>query len=70
MRFSVLHYVPGILGYSKEKKDDIKVIIEKLKEQNFSKVPQKIQIGMLEFLINSERLTTAQLKTVKDLLNG
>ncbi len=70
MRFSVLHYVPGILGYSKEKKDDIKVIIEKLKEQNFSKVPQKIQIGMLEFLINSERLTAAQLNIVKDLLNG
>ncbi|KAF0148920.1 MAG: hypothetical protein FD143_2814 [Ignavibacteria bacterium] len=56
MRFSILHYVPGFLGYSAERDVDAKIILRELLEKNYNLVEKKIQKGIYEFIIESERL--------------
>lgn len=60
MRFSILYYVPGILGYSEEEKNDLRIVYELLLEKDFSKINFEIQEGMAQFLIRSELLTFEQ----------
>lgn len=57
MRFSILHYVPGFLGYSAERGEDAKVIFTELLKKNYRIVDKKIQKGIFQFLIESDRLS-------------
>lgn len=60
MRFSVLHYVPSILGYSSERGEDLLTIYNLLSKKNYSSVPKDIQLGMVQFLLDSDRLSQKQ----------
>lgn len=65
MRYSILHYVPGILGYSAELKEDQKVILSLLSRNEFQNVSDDLRNGIINFMIDSGRLTTAQISSLK-----
>ena len=60
MRFSILYYVPGILGYQSEEESDLRKVYNLLLEKEFSSVDYEIQEGMAEFLLNSDMLTNEE----------
>ncbi|MDZ7766221.1 MAG: hypothetical protein U5K00_17670 [Melioribacteraceae bacterium] len=60
MRFSILYYVPGILGYNEEEESDMNAVYGLLLEKDFSKINFDLQEGMAQFLIRSELLTFEQ----------
>lgn len=66
MRFSILHYVPGILGYGNEKEEDLKVIYNLLLSKNNIELDYDIQEGIAQFLIESGRLVDEQVQTLKN----
>lgn len=70
MRFSILHYVPGFLGYSKERNDDAKVIFKELLKKNYNLLDKKIQKGIYEFLVDSERLSEKETELLISQLKG
>lgn len=57
MRFSVEHFLPSYLGYSKNLKSDKAVIIEQLKKPSKDKEYEK---SVVKFLIESKRCTAAE----------
>ncbi|QQS36420.1 MAG: hypothetical protein IPM56_00240 [Ignavibacteriales bacterium] len=65
VRFSILHHLPGILGYGSERDEDLLVICQLLKERNYSEVNPKLQQGIVQFMIDSERLDDTQLEDMK-----
>jgi hypothetical protein len=68
LRFSILHYIPGFLGYSSERDEDMKLIISLLLKKNYSELNYSIQRGIVEFMIESDRLNSRQLAQVEKLL--
>ncbi len=60
MRFSILYYVPGILGYDEEEEKDLNKVFELLLNKDFSTIDFELQEGMAEFLIESDLLTVEQ----------
>ena len=65
MRFSILYYVPGILGYDYEEESDAKKLFNLLLKKDYSSVDYEIQFGMIEFLIQSDFLSIGQKKRLK-----
>jgi hypothetical protein len=57
LRFSILRYVPRILGHAAEREADAQKIIKLLLRKDYSKLNREIQEGIVEFLIESEKLT-------------
>jgi hypothetical protein len=64
IRFSILHYVPGILGYGDELNQDLTKIVELLEDESYSSLTDSIVNGISDFLIESERLTQDQLNRI------
>lgn len=60
MRFSILHYVPGFLGYSSERQEDARVIFKLLVKKEFANLSSEIQKGIVEFMLNSDCLTDSE----------
>lgn len=60
LRFTILHYIPAILGHSAERKADADVIIRQLLKKDYSFINQEIQQGIAEFMIESKRLSKHQ----------
>ena len=69
MRFSILHYVPSLLGYGKEREEDANEIFKLLMKKDFSLVNKEIQIGIFEFMISSERIDNASIKILQKELS-
>ncbi len=67
MRFSILHYVPGILGYSKEREEDQKVIFNLLSQNTAQNIPFELKEGIISFLIDSGRLSDLEIKSLKNI---
>ena len=61
IRFSILDNVPGILGFSKEREIDKDKIVFLLCNKDYSKLNVKIQKNIIQYMINSERLSTKQI---------
>jgi len=68
LRFSILHYIPSFLGYSSERNEDLGVIYKLLLEKDYSEVAQSIQQGIINFLIESDRLKDTELKRLEVLM--
>ena len=60
LRFTILHYIPSILGYGDERNDDIKKITELINRNEKVSYDDLIQKGILEFMIDSGRLDENQ----------
>lgn len=67
IRFSILHNLPGIFGYSKERKADIDEIVSQLSKKDYVKYDPKLQKYVIEFMLESERLNDAQIRQLKKL---
>jgi hypothetical protein len=70
MRFSILDNVPGILGYSEERDSDQNKICFLLLQKNYSSLNYKIQKGIAEYMISSDRLNEQQKNEVLELLSA
>lgn len=68
MRFSILDHVPGILGYSEERETDKNKIINILLQRNYSSLNHKIQKGIAEYMVASDRLNDRQKTEIQDLI--
>lgn len=66
MRFSILHHVPAILGYSEERDEDARMVFKLLMKKDYSSLSKELQQNFADFLISSERLG----KTETDLLRN
>ena len=67
IRFSILHNLPGFLGYGKERNDDIMVIVSQLANKDYIKYDPKLQKNVIEFMLDSERLNASQTVQLKKL---
>ncbi len=67
IRFSILHHLPGILGYGKERREDQQVIVELLKERDYSEVDYTLQKGIIEFMLESNRLSSENINELKHI---
>jgi hypothetical protein len=67
IRFSILHNLPGFLGYGKERNDDIIVIVSQLANKDYIKYDLKLQKNVIEFMLDSERLNASQTVQLKKL---
>lgn len=57
VRLSILNYVPSFLGYDDVFFKDFEKTISLIERMNFEKVDKKTQIGILEFLIRSKKIS-------------
>lgn len=67
IRFSILHHLPGILGYGKERREDQQIIVELLKERDYSRVDYSLQKGIIEFMLDSNRLSSDNINELKQI---
>ncbi|MBE2278834.1 MAG: hypothetical protein IAE91_00445 [Ignavibacteriaceae bacterium] len=67
MRFSILHHLPFFLGYGTEREEDQKVIYDLLLKKNYSELSKSVQKGIVEFMIESDRLNKNQVAQLKSL---
>lgn len=56
IRFSILHYIPSILGYDALLKEDLQEITKLLFQNNSNEVSSRYKKGIIEFLFRSKRL--------------
>lgn len=66
LRFSVLHYVPSILGHSRERENDADKIVELLLDKQSFSITDELRNNIVEFMIDSERLTAKQENALAD----
>jgi hypothetical protein len=67
IRFSILHHLPGILGYGKERKDDIVEICYQLSLKDYARYDPKLQKNVIDFMLETERLSDSQILQLKKL---
>ncbi len=67
IRFSILHNLPGILGYGKEREADIVEICNQLSKKDYVSYDPKLQKNVIDFMLESERLTDSQTLQLKKL---
>ena len=60
MRYSILYYVPGILGYSDLENEDLQKVYELLVQKDYTSINREIQSGMIEFILKTDMLTAEQ----------
>lgn len=65
LRFSVLHFIPGVFGISDEREDDMKHVYSALVKKDYSLVDRNLQKGVAEFLVKSSRLSPTEIHTLK-----
>ena len=70
MRFSILDHVPGILGYSEERQEDLDKICTLLMQKNYSSIDSDIQKGIAEYMISTDRLSAQQKAEVLALISS
>lgn len=67
MRYSILHYVPGILGYSEELEEDQKSILSLLKLNKSNNISEELRSGIISFLMETGRLSKAEINSLKTI---
>jgi len=65
IRFSIEHYTPGFLGFSKDLDTDRKELIKHYKNRNFGIADAEMVKNIAVFLINSKRCTAEEVKVLK-----
>jgi len=68
MRFSILHFIPAILGHAKERDEDLAIVYDLLLKKDYSELDKKTQTGLVKFLLESERLDKNQTAKMRALL--
>lgn len=64
MRFSIQHYTPAFLGYSKNLEEDRKAIVNHFRNKTLGNDPALIK-SIAKFIIDSKRCTPAEVSVLK-----
>lgn len=67
MRYSILHYVPGILGFGSELDEDQKIILNLLAKKKSFEISDELRTGIISFMIESGRLDQNQIDSLKSI---
>jgi len=65
MRFSIQHYTPGFLGFSKDLDTDRKEIIKHYQNRNFGIADASLIKNVAKFMVESKRCTAEEVKVLK-----
>jgi len=65
MRFSIQHYTPSFLGFSKDLEEDRKAIVRQFKNRKFGHADTALIRNMAAFMIQSERCLKEELIVFK-----
>jgi hypothetical protein len=65
MRFSIQHYTPAFLGYSKEISEDRQMIIKQFSKKNFGQTDAAFRSSIAKFMIMSDRCTPEEVKLLR-----
>lgn len=65
MRFSIEHYTPSFLGFSKDLTVDRKEIVKHYQNNNFGLADETLIKNVAKFMIDSERCTDEEIKIFK-----
>lgn len=68
MRFSIEHYTPGFLGFSKDLDLDRKEIIKHYQNQNFGIADDLLIKNVAKFMIDSKRCTVEEVKILRKFI--
>ncbi len=66
LRFAILHNIPGIMGYGKERGDDAELIVSLLLKKKFDHLDRDAQKDITKYMLDSGRLTEEQSITLED----
>lgn len=67
MRFSIQHFTPVFLGYSKELDEDRKFLVQSVSKKQFGTFDSVMVQKVLKFLIDSQRCTPEELVILKKI---
>lgn len=67
VRFATLHHLPAFFGIGKKRYDDISDIVRQLGDEDFSQVDKNTQKKMIDFMVDSHRLTQEQVRAMEKL---
>jgi hypothetical protein len=70
LRFSLQHYVPSFLGYSKHLDADRKKIIELTKQRKFGSMDKPLLVGLLQFMKETKRCSPQEIATLDQAINN
>ena len=65
MRFSIQHYTPSFLGYSKQLAEDRQVLVKLYDTQNFGTADALFVKSIAQFMLDSKRCTEAEKQLFK-----
>lgn len=65
MRFSIEHFTPSFLGFSKDLNVDRKEIIKHYQNKNFGSANEELITNIAKFMIESKRCTPEELRILK-----
>lgn len=65
LRYSILHYLPGFLGFSSERDADQKMLLYLLRQGATGEVSNILVKGVITFLVESNRLTEREVTELK-----
>jgi hypothetical protein len=65
MRFSIEHYTPAFLGFSKNLNDDREAMIAIIKNNNYGTADFELSQNIIKFLIESNRCTPSEIQFLK-----
>ncbi|MEO8795190.1 MAG: hypothetical protein ABI390_06955, partial [Daejeonella sp.] len=68
MRFSIQHFTPAFLGYSKELSIDRKEIVKLFKRKSFGVADSGLISNIAKFMIDSKRCSPADLAVLKSFV--
>ena len=66
LRFAILHNIPSIMGYGKERKNDAQLIVDLLLKKNFANLDLNSQKDITKYMLDSGRLTEDQTVRLED----
>ena len=70
LRFSLEHYLPSFLGYSKHLETDRKKIVELCKQKKFGSMDKPLLKNLLAFMKESKRCSPAEIATLEQAISN
>lgn len=68
LRFSLVYYLPGFLGYGETLEPDKKKIIDLVQERKFGRIDKNLLKNMVDFMRKSNRCTPEELSLLEKAL--
>jgi hypothetical protein len=70
LRFSLEHYIPSFLGYSKHLESDRKKIVELSKQRKFGSMDKVLLVSLLNFMKETKRCSPQEIATLDQAINN